>query len=120
MPRERFYPRFPLAICALHCMLLRCGSASRYRRPPWAFPPLTWAAFCRKRPFCAAIVNQRLFGCRAVGPQLLDRDRRERFREHLKVCGQPAEGGRAFETPLVHVKRAVELELNGMQAGSRI
>src|SRR5438034_51705 len=31
--------RFPLAICALHCMLLRCGSAWRYRRPPWAFPP---------------------------------------------------------------------------------
>jgi predicted MFS family arabinose efflux permease len=30
---------FPLAICALRCMLLRCGSASRYRRPPWAFPP---------------------------------------------------------------------------------
>jgi MFS family permease len=30
---------FPLALCALRCMLLRCGSASRYRRPPWAFPP---------------------------------------------------------------------------------
>ena len=30
---------FPLAICATRCMLLRCGSASRYRRPPWAFPP---------------------------------------------------------------------------------
>ena len=30
---------FPLAFCALRCMLLRCGSASRYRRPPWAFPP---------------------------------------------------------------------------------
>src|SRR5262249_25519225 len=37
-----------------------------------------------------------------------------------KVYGQPSEGGRALETPLVHVKRAVELELDGMQAGSRI
>ena len=30
---------FPLAFCAVRCILLRCGSASRYRRPPWAFPP---------------------------------------------------------------------------------
>ena len=30
---------FPLALCAVRCILLRCGSASRYRRPPWAFPP---------------------------------------------------------------------------------
>jgi hypothetical protein len=28
-----------------------CGSALRYRRPIWAFPPQTWATCHRKRPF---------------------------------------------------------------------
>src|SRR6476659_7104610 len=63
-----------------------------------------------------SIVKERLFGRSAVGPQLLERDGGER----LEVVRQPGEGGRALEAALVHIKRAVELQLDGVQAGGRI
>src|SRR4051812_21076072 len=61
-----------------------------------------------------------LFRGGAIGPQLLQGDRGKAVRQRLQVGGQTAEGGGALEAPLVHVKRAVELELDGMQAGGRI
>ena len=42
------------------------------------------------------------------------------LRQRLEVGGQTAEAGGALEAALVHVERAVELELDGMQARGRV
>ena len=36
---EREIIQKPLRFVQRSCILLRCGSALRYRCPPWAFPP---------------------------------------------------------------------------------
>src|SRR5262249_27953845 len=71
-------------------------------------------------PFFSGIVNGCLLGRRPVGPQFRDRDGGKAIRERLEVGGQTREGRRVLETPLVHIKRAVELELDGVQAGGRV
>src|SRR5258705_3320370 len=76
--------------------------------------------------FRSVVIPQRrysaasLFSGGAIRPQLLDRERRKAIRERFEIGSQASEGRRALEAPLVHVERAVELELDGMQPGSRI
>ena len=63
----------------------------------------------------------RLFGRRAIGPQFLERNLAEPPRQASP--DRPPGGRNAAErsiAPLVHVERAVDLELDGMQAGGRI
>src|SRR6478609_848483 len=52
-----------LALGAAQRILLLCGSASRYRCPPWAFPPKLGPLASRRRPFftheelrCSAVI----------------------------------------------------------------
>src|SRR5436190_13484831 len=55
-----------------------------------------------------------LFGCGAIGPQLLLRDGGEPLRQGREISGQAIEARRALKVALVHIERAVEFELDGM------
>ena len=61
-----------------------------------------------------------LFGRGAVRPQLLDRQRRYLVSQGFEVGGHARKAARLLEPPLVHVERAVEFELDGVQAGGRV
>src|SRR5262249_46265771 len=111
---------FPLLF--VHCGVCFCGAvapgvtAALLGRFLPRLGPLAVAG----GPFFSRIVNGCLLGRRPVGPQFLDRDGGKAIGERLEVGSQTREGGRALETPLVHVKRAVEFELDGVQAGGRV
>jgi two-component system, cell cycle response regulator CpdR len=61
-----------------------------------------------------------LLGGRAVGLELLQGNGGDSLGQGLQVSSHPTEGGGALESPLVHVDRAVELELDRVEAGSWI
>src|SRR5665647_2557893 len=62
----------------------------------------------------------RLFGRRPIGVQLFQRDLAQALRQRVQVASQPPEAAGALVAALIHIKRAVDLELDGMQAGGRI
>src|SRR5262249_22856517 len=102
-----------LDFCAARGNLLQCSSES-YCRPPWPFPPYTWAARSRYRPLFY------LLGSRAIGPQLLQRDFAKALGQCLHVGCQATECRRSLIAALVHIKGAIDLELDGVQPRSRI
>src|SRR5690242_21590901 len=67
-----------------------------------------------------AVPEVRLFSRGAVGPQLLERNSSQPVGQKLKVRRQPAEAGGTLEAALIHVERAVELDLDGVQACGRV
>src|SRR5262249_28642458 len=110
----------PLLFVRRGSILVQRGNAipSHSRRPPWAFPPLTWAAGTAGGPifFLAhgppirsgkgrclpngmlqcKIGCQGLFGRCPVGSELLARQGRQPPSELDEVGSQPRKGGRAF------------------------
>src|SRR5262245_54344838 len=91
--------------------IVRLTIASRKHAAPAAWP---------RRRRGHANGRRYLFRRRPVGAQLLVRERGKPLRQRLQVGGQTVERGRTLEPPLVHIERAVELELDGMQPGGRI
>src|ERR1700738_5262051 len=61
-----------------------------------------------------------LLGGRAIGLELLQGNDGDSLGQGLQVSSQPTERGGALEPPLVHIDRAVELELDRVETGSRI
>ena len=64
----------------------------------------TWATYCGG----------------AIGPQFLERNGGQPVGQHLQVGRKAAEPRRMLEAAFVHVERAVELDLDGVQARGRI
>src|SRR5665647_2136610 len=61
-----------------------------------------------------------LFGRGAVRPQLLQRDLAQTPGHRLQVGRKPCEPADTLVTAFVHVERAVDLELDGMEARGRV
>src|SRR5262245_37773507 len=111
---------FPLLF--VHCGVCFCGAVAPGVTAALLgrFLPRLGPLAVASGPFFSSIVNGCLLGRRPVGPQFLDREGGKAIRERLEVGSQTREGRRALETPLVHVKRAVKFELDGVQAGGRV
>ncbi len=61
-------------------------------------------------------VGTGLFGRRAVGPQLFERDFAQPVGQDFELAGEPGERGHALVAALIHIKRPVDLELDRVQA----
>src|SRR5437870_8619972 len=52
--------------------------------------------------------------------EIPERDMRQRFRQRAEIGGHLRKAGAALAPPLVHIDRAVELELDGVQSAGRV
>src|SRR5262245_36039177 len=68
----------------------------------------------------AALFLRKLFSGGAVRPQLFDWDQGQAVGEDFELAGKSHERRNALVAALVHVQRAVDLELYRMQPGRRI
>src|SRR5262249_56996439 len=110
--------QFDLEICAPQCMLLQCGSG-RLSHATVAllgrFLPRLGPLPKGERPFFF-----RSLGGSAVRPQLFDGNFVEPIGEQFELAGELGKRGGTLIPSLVHIARAIDLKLNGMQSGGRI
>src|SRR5215469_15113877 len=111
-----------LEFCAAQCMLLQCGS-ERVSRATVAllgrFLPRLGPLPRGGRPFFMAVGPALLRGG-AIRSQFFDRHPNKAVGPNFEFLRQLGKRCRRLIAALIHVQRAVDLELNRMQPGSRI
>src|SRR6516162_11014505 len=111
-----------LEFCAAQGMLLQCGNER--------VSPVTVALLGRFLPRLGPLPQggrpfflnfpAGLFSGGAIRPQLFDWNLSEPISQYFEFLCQLNESGRGFVSAFIHVQRAVDLKLNGVQPGCRV